>query len=302
MPSPAPKRSPTLPRSSTDTHAHVFDPARFGYVNCRSYTPPPAGLAALRAKHSELGVERAVLVQPSVYGDDNACLLDAIARAGSDRCRGIAVVDLERATADTLPALHAAGIRGIRLNFAVRHEAESQRVRLQLERAATLIGLTGWCVQIHADRSLLPVIGELVPRFRVPLVLDHFAGLKAADGAERSPALAALLALLATGTVYVKLSAFYRASTRAPGHADLRPLVERLIAARPDRLLWGSDWPHTGGGPARDPSRIEPFREVDLAASLAALQTWCPDDASYRRILVDNPAALYGFPPPGGSR
>lgn len=287
-----------LPYGATDTHVHVFDRRNFEYVKDRSYTPLSAPPAALARRHADLGIQRAVLVQPSVYGLDNACLLDAIHRAGQARCRGIAVVDLERTSAADLDTLHTAGVRCIRLNFAVRGDDDARPLREPLARAAALIRRPGWCVQVHGAASLLPLLGELLPRFGVPLVLDHFAGLKAADGAPGSPALAALLDLLASGAVYVKLSAFYRASTQAPHHHDLRPLVEHLIETRPDRLLWGSDWPHTGGGGAtRDPARIEPFREVDLAASLAALRAWCGDDAILRRILVDNPAALYGFEP-----
>jgi predicted TIM-barrel fold metal-dependent hydrolase len=104
-----------------------------------------------------------------------------------------------------------------------------------------------------------------------------------------------LLELLATGRVWLKLSAFYRASNDAPRHADLAALARTLIATRPQRLLWGSDWPHTGGGRDRDPARIEPFRQVDLPASLLALQSWVPDAAVLHRILVSNPAELYGF-------
>ncbi len=300
-----PRPAHKLPRSTVDTHVHVFDPARFAYAAGRSYTPGPADVGALCACHDRLGVERVVLVQPSVYGSDNTCLLDALRRLGAPRARGVAVVDLQRGTPADLDELHRLGVRGIRLNLAVRHETDAQRVRAELAQAAALIQRPDWHVQIHAAAQLLPVIGDLLAEFRVPLVLDHFAGLQAADApspsAQASGPLARLLDLLATGRVYVKLSAFYRASAQPEPHRDLLALTRRLIAARPDRLLWGSDWPHTGGGAGeagRNPDRIEPFRAVDLAASLGLLATLtegCGDAGLLRQLLVDNPARLYGF-------
>ncbi|WP_119157193.1 amidohydrolase family protein [Caldimonas tepidiphila] len=301
---PTPSLSPRVaatggwPPGATDVHVHVFDPARFGYCAGRSYTPGNATVEALLERHAGLGIERAVLVQPSVYGTDNGCMLDALARLGPERSRGIAVVDLARTSRAELVALHAAGVRGIRLNLEVRHEADPARARKQLEQAAALVDLPGWCVQVYCAASLLDSVAAGIDRLRVPLVLDHFAGLNAQDAGTASGTLRTLLALLATGRVYVKLSAFYRASAQGPHHADLGALVGPLLGTRPDRLLWGSDWPHTSGGRDRDPERIEPFRPVDLAASLDALASWAAAPRALRRILVDNPAELYGFAPP----
>jgi predicted TIM-barrel fold metal-dependent hydrolase len=289
---------PALPSGTTDTHLHVFDPRRFGYVADRSYTPGEATVDALLQRNGRLGVQRVVLVQPSVYGTDNGCLLDAIARLGVARARGIAVVDLEQATRHDLLKLHDRGVRGIRLNMEVRQEHDRGRARAQLLQAAALVDLPGWNVQLHCAATLLPVLAEALPAFKVPVVLDHFAGLTAAHTAPAVPALSTLLVLLQTGSVHVKLSAFYKASSDAPHHADLTALARTLMRARTDRLLWGSDWPHTGGGNGpRDPARIEPFRSVDLAASLRSLADWADDDTLLHRILVDNPAALYGFEP-----
>ena len=283
-----------IPEGAVDTHVHVFDPSGFQFAEGRTYTPGVATLDDLRACHAALGVSRAVLVQPSVYGTDNSCLLDAL-QSGTERLCGIAVVDLDGITGSDLVALDAAGVRGIRLNLEVRHEHDPVHVRSELERAASAINAPGWCVQIHCGADVLPVVEATLDAFRVPLVLDHFAGLKSSDADPGSRRLAVLQRLLASGRIYVKLSAFYRASTQTPHHVDLAPLARRLIETRPDRLLWGSDWPHTGGGKSRNPSRIEPFREVDLRASLAALASWSTDAAVLRQILVDNPAALYSF-------
>jgi predicted TIM-barrel fold metal-dependent hydrolase len=170
-----------LPPGTVDTHVHVFDPAHFPYAPERSYTPGPAPLEALQARHASLRIDRAVLVQPSVYGTDNACMLDAIARAGQARCRGIAVVDPARVMRAQLQALDGAGVRGIRLNLEVRHETDPGRTRAQLEAAAAAVDLPGWCVQLHCAATLLPALQRCLHAFRVPVVLDHFAGLRAAD-------------------------------------------------------------------------------------------------------------------------
>lgn len=283
------------PSGTVDAHVHVFDPGRYPYSTSRTYTPGAATLEALQQHHAHLGLHRAVLVQPSVYGTDNGCLLEAL-RLGDKGLRGIAVVDLDDAAAVSFSQLDAAGVRGIRLNLEVRREQDPASVREQLQRAAALVDITGWCVQLHVSAALLPVVEALVSRFKVPVVLDHFGGLRASDVDERPELVQTLVRLLATGRAYVKLSAFYRASNQHPGHADLGPLAQRLIEARSDRLLWGSDWPHTGGSAgARNPGRIEPFRSVDLPASLDALQSWCASAAIWQRILVDNPTELYGF-------
>lgn len=282
----------------TDTHVHVFDPVRFPYCDERTYTPGPATVDALSGQHASLGVRRVVVVQPSVYGANNACLLDALARLGQDQARGIAVAEAGRVSRSELQQLHRGGVRGLRLNLEVRHEVHPDRIVSQLRQAASTVDLEGWCVQVHCARTVLPVIEEVLHAFRVPVVLDHFGGLLAGDALQGSGPLQPLLRLLGSGRVYVKLSAFYRASREAPHYADLAPLARALIAARPDRLLWGSDWPHTGGGTgARDAAQIEPFRSVDLGASLAALESWCEGSGALNRILIDNPAELYGFGP-----
>lgn len=283
-----------MPLGSTDTHLHVFEPAVFPYAAQRSYTPGAASFEDMVAMHGALGIQRCVLVQPSVYGVDNRCLLSTVARAGQDPCRAIAVVDLDRVTAAELEALHAGGVRGIRLNLAVRHEADLQRAREQFLQAARVITRPDWCVQVHCSGDLLGVLADVLDAFRVPVVLDHFAGLRPSTAHDGHPALRALLQLLASGRVYVKLSADYRASETAEPHDDLAPLARRLIALHPDRLLWGSDWPHTGGA-NRNPAVIEPFRTVNLPGALDRLRAWCDGAAVFEQILVHNPAHLYGF-------
>jgi predicted TIM-barrel fold metal-dependent hydrolase len=297
----SPEVARVMPAGSTDAHVHVFDPLRFRFAPARSYTPGAATLVQLRAHLAGTGLRRVVLVQPSVYGSDNACLLDAMAQLGPEVARGIACVDLDTATPDLLLSLHRAGVRGIRLNFEVRDEHNLESVRRQLAAAARQIDLPGWCVQVHCEASLLSVVEYVLNDFRVPVVLDHFAGVRVANAGGLAGQSQTVLRLLSSGRVYVKLSAFYRASQAAPSHDDLMPLVRPWLQARPDRLLWGSDWPHTGGGAgsgiARDPARVEPFRDVDVPASLHSLCTWCETAEVFQKVLSSNPAALYGFSP-----
>lgn len=283
-----------MPPGATDVHVHVFEPVRFPYVQDRTYTPGEATCQALQKQHKALGVDRFVLVQPSVYGTDNRCLLDVIQRVGQHRCRGIAVIDLHHTSPEELQSLHDAGIRGVRLNLAVRHETDVQLAREAFQRAAQAIQLPGWCVQIHCAPTLLGVLDDTLNEFCVPVVLDHFGGLKVQHAGRVDVHLQTLERLLQTGQVYVKLSAFYRASAQPEPHDDLQTLTHRLLASRQDRLLWGSDWPHTGGG-QRNPEVLEPFRHVDLDQSLDRLQRWCGTPEAFQQILVHNPARLYGF-------
>jgi predicted TIM-barrel fold metal-dependent hydrolase len=280
---------------SVDAHVHVFDPRRFPYAPGRSYTPAPADIEALRNKHAELGFDRAVLVQPSVYGVDNACLLDALARFGVGRARGIAVLDLECTSEADIDSLHLAGVRGLRLNLKASGREDASAAQA-LDAAAQWVCRPDWCVQLHGGSALLSLLAGRIERFESQIVLDHFAGLGATHG--RSAALETLLELLATRRVWVKLSAPYRVSTAAPAYDDLVPLMSTLLRAAPERLVWGSDWPHTGGDGVRtnDPAQVEPFRDVELPTTLRSLHLACAgDDALWRRILLDNPSALYGF-------
>lgn len=292
----------TTPGRVVDTHVHVFDPARFPYAAARAYTPDTADVAALRGFLAHCGAGQVVIVQPSVYGTDNRCLLAAIGALGQDVARGVAVVDLDTVTPDDIEALHQGGVRAVRLNLKLQSGAELARSRERLSQAARVITRAGWHVQVHAEAAILPLLAEVQPAFAVPLVLDHFAGLGAGHGriatTAADPSARSLAQLLATGAVYVKLSAPYRVSRQAPAHGDLQALAQDLMALRPDRLLWGSDWPHTGGdGQQRgDPNAIEPFRTVDVPAALQALRDWCADPAVAVQILTSNAQHLYGFP------
>jgi predicted TIM-barrel fold metal-dependent hydrolase len=244
---------------------HVFGPARrFPLSPQRKYTPLDATVADLRAHLSRLGLERVVIVQPSPYGTDNACTLAGLKELG-DAARGVAVIGED---AD-LDALHRAGIRGARVNLETEGDLDVRKIKRTAERVASL----GWHVQVFANIKILREI-----EIDAPLVVDHF-GL--ADSAEP------LLSLMKKRNVWVKLSAPHRLAV------DAWPIIAALAAAHPDRLVWGSDWPHPPRGRGA-PLQVTPFQVVDDEAALARLAAPLPANL-LEKILVENPARLYDF-------
>ncbi|MFE1954568.1 amidohydrolase family protein [Streptomyces sp. NPDC059524] len=280
-----------LPEGACDAHVHVFGPAtRYPYGADRTYTPPDATPADLAALHRRLGISRTVVVQASPYGTDNSRLLDALHELG-DSARGVAVITPDADPA-YLDALHDAGTRGCRVNLNVQTATDIEAARQQITETAQVIADRGWHLQLHAAHHVIAALADLLTRLPTAVVLDHFAGIKSAHGPTTAEATAVTRRLLESGRVWVKLSAPYRA---AATYADLDLVIDALAAACADRLLWGSDWPHTGGTPHdRDPRRVQPYLEVDDAASLTALTTRLgPKNTG--RVLVENPARLYDF-------
>lgn len=276
-----PEREPApaaeaLPPRTCDTHFHVFGAqARYPLDPRRNYTPHECALADYRRVMQAMGIQRGVIVQPSVYGTDNRAMLDAL-REGGQTFRGIAV-PAANASDDELLQMHRLGVRGIRLNLvnpAVLSLADALSI---VHRMATL----GWHLQVlldvEKDAHTLRALREMTA---VPLVIDHMG--KSPPSASRHE----LAAMLRQGACWVKLSAPYRVSKLPPPHDDVVPLVHALAEANPQRLLWGSDWPHT-----------ELRRGTPAAASLAALVShWFPDAALRQQICVTNPAGLYDYP------
>lgn len=290
--------SAALPDGATDTHVHVFDGARFPFAGGRAYTPGPAPLAALATFLSAHRLNRAVLVQPSVYGTDNACLLDALRHFGPARARGVAVIDPATVTDRALADLSAVGIKGFRINLGAKGEDRLTAARQAISALQTRLAGSSLFIQVYAAMALVEGLEPLLATSPVPIVLDHFAGATAAGGPAH-PGMAAILRLLRDGTVWIKLSAPYRASTD-PDYADLTPIAQAMMAANAERLVWASDWPHTGGGAARKArgaGDIEPFRRIDTGRTLALLRDWAGDEALFRTILARNPEHLFGFSP-----
>ncbi len=272
----------TLPPGSCDCHSHVFDP-RFSYVAGDRLQPKPASIAAYRAMQARLGAERSVVVQPSPYGTDNRCTLAALAELG-EAARGVAVVDVDVPDAE-LQRLHEAGMRGLRFNLS-RGGAGPEAMRRLAPRVAPL----GWHIDIHLAGDELPALADLLRRLEAPIVFDHLGRVPQPD-AEQHPAFRLIADLLQAGRAWVKLSQLHRDSRDGPpGYADAGRLVRRYLDLAPERLIWGTDWPHVV---AKAP--------VDEAADLRLLLDWIPEERLRRRVLAENPAELYDFPPLRGA-
>lgn len=280
-----------VPRNACDCHVHVFGPAgKFPYSPKRLYTPGDASIEDLDALHRALHIERVVVVHPSPYGTDNSCTVDAVRRFGP-RARGVAVID--GTTSDAMLAdMHAAGIRGVRVNLETYGESDPVVAGRLLQQAAARVAPLGWHVQTFTNLAILAALHDVIMALPATLVVDHFGRPQAAQGIAQA-GFDALLALLGSSKIYVKISAPYRVS-HVPHYPDAAPLARAMIAANPDRILWGSDWPHPGGT-RHDPAKIEPFRPEDDGAALNRFAGWTASAAQLQKILVDNPARLYQF-------
>jgi predicted TIM-barrel fold metal-dependent hydrolase len=246
----------------------------------------------------DLHLDRVVVVNPSVYGTDNACTVDAIRRMGA-RARGIAVIDKATPRA-ALEEMAAAGIRGIRLNLQTNTAGkfEPSAAKGVLDEVAGQISGLNWHVQIYTGLDIIAAMKDHVSQLPFPLVFDHFGRATATKGVSQ-PGFDILLDLVKSGHVYVKISGAYRVSEKAPDFADATPLAQALVAANPDRIVWGTDWPHPNSDAARDKPLTEisqPY-PIDDGLLLDQLPKWVPDAALRKKILVDNPARLYGFGP-----
>jgi predicted TIM-barrel fold metal-dependent hydrolase len=284
-----------VPEGACDCHVHVFGEAvQFPFAARRSYTPPPASAAELLTLQNTLQLSRVVIVQPSVYAADNACTIAGMCELGA-RARGVAVID--DATPDaTLHDMHRAGIRGVRVNLATAGESDPSLARRSLRAAAARVAPLQWHVQIYTELSVITALRDDVAGLGVPIVFDHFGGAQAALGTDQ-PGFADLLALVAGGHAYVKVSGAYRSSEQAPDYGDVAPLARALIAANPDRVVWGTDWPHPAHPAAPDKAlnAFALFYDIDDGLALNQLPLWAPDASIRRKILVDNPARLYDY-------
>lgn len=283
-----------LPAGACDCHVHVFEPERFPLAARRTYTPGTARAADLGQFLEVLGLSRVVLVQPSPYDTDNRLLLHALEALGP-RGRGVAAIDPNMTSSD-LRSMHQAGVRGTRLNLDTFGLTDPDSVAALLGHTARQVEDLGWHIQIHARLPLIARLASVLAALPVPVVLDHFA-YASPDLSRECDERAALLRLMASGKVYVKLSAAHRIGPADDG-TSARLLARALIAANPERVLWGSDWPHTSSSRSqRQPDRVEPFEAVDDGLALRRLAHWT-SAREREQILVGNPAALYDFARP----
>ena len=269
----------TLPPGATDCHAHVFGPsAKYGYAPDRFYSPPQVFLQDYLNMLAVLGIERAVLVQSMIHGTNNGVIVDAIAES-QGRLGGVALIGENISDAE-LERLAASGIRGFRANLVAGIGVQFAVAKKLAERVKEL----GWHVQYLLDIENFPDLDRVLADFPVEVVIDHMGRPDTRRGVN-APGFQALIRLLRSGRGWSKLSAPYRTSTGAFPYTDITPFAHALVAAAPDRLLWGTDWPHvTLDSPMPN--------DGDLCSQLAV---WVPDAHTRRQILVDNPQRLYGF-------
>jgi 2-pyrone-4,6-dicarboxylate lactonase len=282
----APRQKP--PPGAWDSHAHIFGPPdKFPYTEGRGYTPPDAPVENFIALLDRLGMARGVAVQGNAHGYDNRVLLDALARF-PDRLRGVAITDT-RIAPSTLRDWHALGMRGLRFHlFSDAGKPGYVRgVGLDVfEVFRSSMAELGWVMQIFCDWRLMEGLGPTLREVsrQMPVVIDHMLHMPAERGIG-DPNFQALLRLVGDGDVHVKLSAPYRMSAQFPDYEDARAFHEALVAANPERLLWGSDWPHPSIA-----AEVMP----DDGHLLDLLMDWTPVEATQRHILVETPARLFG--------
>jgi len=282
-----------VPRGACDCHTHIHgDPEKFPFFPGRVYTPEMALPEEMAALHRALRMQRVVIVTPSVYGTDNSVTLYGMKARGAD-ARGVAVIDDKTAESE-LDAMARAGVRGIRLNLATGGAADPAVGRSRFERAVERVKGRDWHVQMYTNLATISAISDLVAVSPVPVVFDHFGGARAELG-PRQPGFAELLNLVRSGRAYVKISGAYRSSSLAPDYADVVPLAQALVAANPERIVWGTDWPHPNSASGRKATEVTPLFQIDDGRLLNQLAVWAPDAATRSKILVDNPARLYGF-------
>jgi len=275
-----------FPPLACDCHAHICGPQSiYKYIPERIYSPPDALLPEYSRLLAVLGCSRAVLVQPSFYGTDNSAMLAAMKAAGAT-FRGVAVI-AETVTAHELEAMHAAGIRGARLNIVDVRDGKGQLPIERIARLADRIKPFGWHIEFLMHVDAFPDLDVMLGKLPVDVVFGHLGYVRTEKGIAAS-GFRALLRLLRDGRAWAKLTGAYRISSQAPPHADTDEFAHALMDAAPGRIVWGTDWPHVMT------KWTIPMPNDGAIADL--LLDWVPDAILRRCVLADNPQALYGFP------
>jgi predicted TIM-barrel fold metal-dependent hydrolase len=266
------------PAGATDCHMHIYD-SRFPVAPTATLRPPDAHVDDYRLLQTRIGTERNVVVTPSTYGTDNRCTLDAMRTIGS-RARGVAVVDTSVSDA-ALKEMATAGVRGIRFNLV---QAGATTVEM-LEPLSKRVNELGWHVQIHMLGDKIVEIADLLQRLPSPIVFDHLGRIPQPQGVDH-PAFRIVADLVEKERAWVKLSgAYIDTKSGPPAYADTSKVAQAYAKLAPERLVWGSDWPHPT-------EKTKP----DDAVLFDLLAEWVPSEAARQRILRDNPATLYDFP------
>jgi 2-pyrone-4,6-dicarboxylate lactonase len=280
-PNPRPLRF-TPPPGACDTHFHVFGPPHlFPYVESRRYTPPAAPIEHFFGMAAIVGIERGIMVQPQVHQWDSASTLDAIAK-GEGRLLGMVHANPE-ATEAEYRKLHAGGVRGVRFNLREGTGGRFDGARLQ--RVITQVASLGWPIDLHIEADFLAQHAELVRRIPLPVIIDHFGNVPSRE----HPAFKILFDLLGEGHIWLKISGADRLMSRGGRYQEIVPLARALLARANERIIWGTDWPH---------SNIFKHGTMPNDGDLMnMLLDFAPDPTVRQKILVDNPARLFGFPP-----
>ncbi len=271
----------SVPKGACDCHTHIFDPDHYPYAASRPYTPEAATISDVNALHRALHVDRVVISQPTVYGEDHTCTLNAIKIIGKS-ARGVSAY-VPNTSSARIDELHRGGMRGM-----VIHKMTDYK------DAAAQIGDRPWNIEVYVGLQNMAAFKDMVMASNATAKLTLFGGVQSPADIH-TPPFQTLLELLRSGKVYVELSTPHHISTQEPGYADTDPVGKTLIAANPQRITWGSDWPHAKtvrGGPTPG---IAPLENIDDAISLNSLARWSSGADQLRLILVENPARLYGF-------
>jgi predicted TIM-barrel fold metal-dependent hydrolase len=281
-PDPNPKKPRLkLPPLSCDSHFHVFGPHdKFPYAENRSFTPADAPKEDLFRLHQFLGFERGVFVQSSCHGTDNRVLVDLL-QAGEDRYRGVALLDPTTPEAE-VERLDEAGVRGVRLHFHFPHLG-APMPREDMRKVIGLVEPHGWHIAFHVGGNGIVEIKDFITSIDAPIVIDHIGRIDIADGLD-GEAFSTLRRLLDNGNVWVKLSGIDRISKQKYPYTDAIPFARALARQAPERVVWGTDWPHPNHSAVPNDGEL-----VDLILEIA------PDERTRKRMLVDNPAKLFGF-------
>lgn len=270
-----------LPPNTCDSHCHIFGPGdKYPYAPGRAYTPPDAPLEMFRALHDRVGVTRAVIVNASVHGTDNRVALDAIAVSGG-RYRAVANID-DTITEKELECLNRGGFRGCRFNF-VRHLGGVPDMKV-FNRVVAMIAPLGWHLDVHFDAIDIPEYAPMLKRLPVPYTIDHMGRVKAAEGLEQKPFQALIGLMQDDPKCWVKVCGCERVTATGTPYADVVPFARRIVETAPDRVIWGTDWPHPNVKQMPDDGDLVDF-----------VPRFLPEPELQQQVLVKNPARIFGF-------
>ncbi len=285
MPPVANTRAPKIPTpaGSCDTHFHIFGPsAKFPFAEKRAYTPPDAPVESLLKMLDALGMSYGVAVQAHPYATDNSAMLNAL-RHAPKRLRGTAIVEPDTGIA-ALRAMADTGVKSLRFHHVPHGVGFSPLGMSSFEKLSPLMAELGLNAQFMMDANELDKVMPYFKNWKLPIVLDHMGNIDAKLGVNQ-PGVQAMCKYLAEGRIWVKVSGAYRISEKYPDYADAQAIHEALVSANPEQIIWGTDWPH----PRLDKDMPEDGHLLDL------FNAWTPDASLRKKILVDNPAKLYGF-------